>query len=428
MPEDDPLRAARQDLLRAVDEMQTAADPLEPDDELGRLLAVSRQINAELDIESVLNLAVQQVIRLFEAESVFIVELGEADQLHFRAAVTFQGNAISRPENEVSHALIRQVAEQKQPILVANAQEDERFAQVSSVRNLQLHSVMAAPLLAMGELLGVVYADNRLMSGAFSQRKLDLLGMFASHVGVALRNARLFRELNETREQLALSERLQAIGELAAYMAHKVKNPLGSIRILVDAMRDRWTDAELRNEVFDVVPREVDRLDRTVNDVLAYARPTPLIKVPLDLAGVMNSALKTMVPLIEQEGISLRAHYEEGLPHVLADGERLREVFVNLIKNAVEAMSGQPVRELHIGIRRSGEAEEEVTVADTGPGIPGERLESVFVPFQTGKQGGSGIGLALCRKVIREHGGKVTAENAPRGGACFRILLPVSGT
>jgi signal transduction histidine kinase len=397
------------------------------DAELARLLSVTQQLNAELDIEAVLDAATRQTIELFEAESVFIAELAGEDRLIFRAAVTFRGDTIPSPENEVSHALIREVARRREPVLVTNAQEDPRFAEVSSVQELQLHSVMAAPLLARGDLMGVVYADNRLVSGAFDQRKLDLLGLFANHVGVALRNARLFQELTDTRAELAQSERLRAIGEVATFFAHKVKNPLTSIQILIDALRERWEDDELRDRVFHVVPREVARLNDAVATILDYARPTPLIRVPVRLAGLMDSALKALEGEIAGLAVEVSLASEPDLPRVLADGERLREVFVNLVKNALEALTGQPRRRLAIELVRADEARIEVTVEDSGCGIADDQLERVFEPFVSSKETGTGIGLALSRKLIREHGGDITAGRSRLGGARFRIMFPVSG-
>jgi len=424
----DPLRGAREDLYVAEGALRAMA-PEQPgaDDPLARLLKVVEQINAELDVQRVLTVTAEQIIGVFEAERVFIADVGPEDQIRFRLAVTFKGRPIPNPESEVSYAVIRDVARKREPILVANAITDPRFAQVSSVLNLQLHSVMAAPLMARGELLGVVYADNRLLSGAFDQHTLNLLGIFASHAGIALRNARLFHELDEARAKLALSERLRAIGEVATFIAHEVKNPLGSIQILVGALQERWAEPELRAKVFEVVPREVERLNRAVTQILDYARPTPLIKVPVSLASLAQSALQALGPQLEKQQVSVRTDFERDVPAVLGDGERLREVLVNLVKNGLEAMAETPLKELRVSVCRRDEAHVEVALEDSGVGIPEEELPHIFEPFRTLKKAGTGVGLALCQKVVREHGGQIVAENLSRGGARFRLSLPVSG-
>lgn len=286
---------------------------------------------------------------------------------------------------------------------------------------------MVAPLLARGELLGVVYADNRILSGAFNPRTLNLLGIFASHLAIALRNAHLFNEISAAREQLALSERLRAIGQVATFVAHEIKNPLGSIRILLDALQEKWPDAGLRAKVFAVVPREIARLDSAVSQILEYARPTPLVKVPVSLASLVESALRALDPQIQHARIHVSTYFQPGIPNVLADGERTREVLLNLIKNSLEALCDQPKRELRFKVERSDEGHEEILIEDGGPGIPEAMLAKIFEPFQSTKDSGTGIGLALCQKVIREHGGSITAENVRGGGARFRIRLPAGG-
>ena len=426
---DDPLRRARVQLHATEQALRRSADPATSthDDRLADLLQVIEQINAELDVERVLAMAAEQVIDIFEAERVFIADLLPDRQIRFRAAVTFKGRPVPNPQNEVSHAVVRDVADNRRPVLVENATRDPRFAEVSSVINLQLHSVMAAPLTARGELLGVVYADNRLVTGAFSPHTLDLLGVFANHIGIALRNAQLFNDLNEARAELALAERLRAIGEVAAFIAHEVKNPLGSIQIMLGALQDRWQEPDLRAKVFEMVPREIHRLNGAVSQILEYARQTPLLKVPLKVCKLVQAALDTLAPEVREQAVEVRTDFAEDVPTVFADGERIREVLVNLLKNALEAMAAAPRRELRLAVRRRGAGHVEVIVEDTGQGIPEADLERIFEPFRTGKQIGSGVGLALCQKVVREHGGRITAENVPDGGARFRVSLPLSG-
>ena len=395
---------------------------------LGRLLRIVARLNTELDLERVLGLAAEQVIDIFEAERVFIIDLRPDGEFTFRLTASFRGHPIARPELEVSHAVVRQVADRLEPILVEDAATDERFAEVSSVASLDLHSVMAAPLLAQGELLGVVYADNRLLSGAFDPYSLHLLGVFASHVGIAIRNAELFEQLAATQEQLATAERLRAIGEVGAFVAHRAKNCLASIRILLAALEQRWMEPEVRDRVFTLVPQEINRLSATVNNILGYARPPSSCKDELLLGSVVRSAMAFVAPQLEQAEVDVALVVPDEEPEVLGDGDHLREAFVNLIRNALEAAADSGPKEVRIEVRRSGESDIEVVVEDTGPGIPEDDLTRIFEPFTTHKQGGSGLGLAMCQKVAKEHGGRVLAENRIDGGARFRFVVPVAGS
>jgi signal transduction histidine kinase len=428
-PEMDPLEQARRDLfdaersLREGPESEPEQDPV-----LRRLLDVVERINADLNTERVLDVASREVLEIFQAERVFIVETVSESELRFRVAVDFEGREIVTPDSEVSHAVLRKVADTREPVLVADATEDPRFGQVSSVQHLDLHSVMAAPLIARDHVLGVVYADNRVARGVFNSRTLDLLRIFASHVGVALRNAQLFRELEEARAELAQSERLKTVGQMATFIVHEVKKSLSSIKILTEALEERWEEESLRNKVLEVVPREVSRLNESVHQLLDYARPTSLNRCAVQMQELVDSSLRTLEAEFREKDIEVVREFEDELPAVLGDGERLREVFINLLRNAIEALEGQDRPCIRVSVLRAGQNRVAITVEDNGPGITEDLIDTIFEPFNTSKDSGTGLGLAFCEKLIREHGGTITAENRAGGGARFRVRLPVQGS
>lgn len=394
---------------------------------LRKLLGVIEQLSASLEVDRVLNLAAARIIDIFAAERVFVLDVRVDGSVRFRLGASFDGAAIERPEAEVSHAVIREAAQGRKPILVRDAARDGRFANVSSVRNLQLHSVMAAPLLALGELKGVVYADNRRLAGAFTEESLDLLGLFANHVGIALHNAQTFQELNATRAELAQAERLKAIGQVASYVVHEIKNPLASVRLMVDALRTRAGDAAVMERFHQIVPHELDRLNRSVRDILEYARPTAMTRTPTRLEAVVKSALDTLAAEMENASVRVTTQIDGNLPAVLADPERLKGVVVNLLKNAREAVERTDRREVRCRVSRLDEKRLQIVIEDSGPGIPEADLPFLFEPFRTTKKLGTGLGLSFCQKIAREHGGAIVAENIPKTGARVRVTLPVSG-
>lgn len=424
----DPLEEARRELYAAENELDASGHELDGTDPvLRRMLKVIERINSDLDIERVLDVAAREVLDIFEAERVFIVEMVSPSELRFRAAVDFEGREIVHPNTEVSHAVIRKVAENREPVLVADATEDPRFGQVSSVQHLELHSVMAAPLVARDDLLGVVYADNRVARGVFDRQILDLLRIFASHVGVALRNAQLFQDLDEARSELAQAERLKTVGQMATYIVHEVKNPLTSIKLLVEMFGDRWQEERVRERVMEVVPREIERLNSSVQQLLEYARPSSLNRVPVSVKDLLDSSLSTLDGQIEEGGTEIITDLNPDLPPVYADGEKLREVFVNLLRNALEAVEGQPNPFIRVTSRRVDRNREEIRFEDNGPGLPEQDVDRLFEPFNTSKESGTGLGLAFCEKLVGEHGGTITAENRSNGGARFCVRLPIHG-
>lgn len=242
----------------------------------------------------------------------------------------------------------------------------------------------------------------------------------------------IFQDLSETRrieEKLRRSDRMAAIGEISAGIAHEIRNPLASIsgaaQILGAELRVSGEEARLLR----LVVREADRLNRFVGDFLAYARSRPLRR---SLVG-LEPLLEDVRWLLESNpkfprGVVIEIRFEDGEHFIEADEEEIRRVFLNVAQNAVEAMGSEG--RLTIEVRGRGEAAGEagdllsIVFTDTGPGIGAGEIGEVFKPFVTGKKGGTGLGLAIAQKIVEEHQGEIRCENAPGRGARFEIRLP----
>lgn len=422
---DDVVKRAFEELL----ETRTAVNdsPERFQGPLRRLLEVIQHISAELDVDRVLALGSRKLIDVFGAERVFILEAQAEGRFTFRLSRTFDGDSVVRPELEVSQCILEETAMRRGPILVADATTDARFAQVSSVQHLNLHSVMVAPLIAVDDLLGIIYLDNRMFVGAFDEYKLALLQIFANHLAIAMRNARLFERLRKTRAELAQAERLKAMGEVTGYIAHKIKNPLTAIRMQLSLLEENWQDEEFRLDFSDIMGQAFERMGNAIDELSKYGRPAELTQKPVRLARVIESALRPFCAEIESNGIAVEKDwFGQDSAVVLGDEELLREVFVNLIKNALEAMEGMATRVLGIRMWKPERDTVNVSVTDSGPGIPGDELKAIFEPFRTTKRSGTGLGLPYCEKIIREHGGTISAENQGQG-AKIKVSLPLMG-
>ncbi len=232
------------------------------------------------------------------------------------------------------------------------------------------------------------------------------------------------RELAEARESLVRTEKLATVGRLAAGVAHEVGNPLGAISGYVDLLRSRLPP-EASPEVRDWLERiagEAGRIDRTVRDLLDFARPAKASLAPIDLRAALDGSLRIARVQSRFRGVEVSAHLPEGLPRVLADEHQLAQVLVNLFLNAGDAQQGAG------GLRLEAHAEPGrvmLTLADGGPGIPLEDLQQVFDPFFTTKEPGhgTGLGLAICHRIMESFGGEISAGNAPGGGAVFTLVF-----
>jgi PAS domain S-box-containing protein len=232
------------------------------------------------------------------------------------------------------------------------------------------------------------------------------------------------RDLTE-RKQMALvmvrTERLAAMGQLAAALAHEINNPLQSIGSSMELALDFPLSDEERLEYLEAVRQEIDRLMSLTGKVLDFARPIRLEREPISLSEVVRYAITLAGKQLQHSRIRIDLDLPEDMPLVKASRDQLAQVFLNLVINAIEAMpSGGK-------LRISAHAENRQAILhfqDNGPGIPEQALETVFEPFHTTKEEGTGLGLAVSYSIIQQHGGTIAASNTPDGGALFTIVLP----
>lgn len=257
----------------------------------------------------------------------------------------------------------------------------------------------------------------------------------------AIRGAVLqFRDLSpyERRaEQERLRDRLAALGEMAAGMAHEIRNPLAGMEILTGLLRRRLGEQPEELALVHELSAEIRHAAQTVTESLEFVRPVALrcdVVDPIELLEESLAKARLRVPFAGD----VERDYADLLPETHADGERLESVLTNLMVNAMEAMEDakSDPRWLRLGVRvergedvdAGAERDPELvfSIADAGPGIPEELRERVFYPFFTTKEAGTGVGLAQAQKIIAGHGGRLELTADPRGGALFRVRLPVS--
>jgi two-component system sensor histidine kinase PilS (NtrC family) len=234
-----------------------------------------------------------------------------------------------------------------------------------------------------------------------------------------------FQDLTRIRqmeEQIRRSDRLAAIGELAAGMAHEIRNPLASLSGSILLLREELQLDATGRELMDIVTREVGRLNGLITDFLQYASPRPLQTRPTSLLEILR---ETTLLLRQARGGDCRIEVvarEAGEFRAEVDPQLIRQVFWNLSLNALEAMPGGG--ELTVELSTAGE-EARIAFSDTGAGIPPDRMAKIFTPFYSTKEGGTGLGLAIVFKIVEAHGGRVEVESPPSRGATFRVVLPV---
>jgi len=220
------------------------------------------------------------------------------------------------------------------------------------------------------------------------------------------------------------AERLAAVGTLAAGLAHEVRNPLNSAALqlaVLERRLERGEASERTTPIVHIIKSEIDRLDHLVRDFLAFAKPAPLEPRPVEVGALLASTAGLIAPEAEAARVELSIDAAAAPPSVAGDAERLRQVLLNLTRNALEAMQG---RGGHLTLRARHEGETvEIEVEDDGPGFPNDL--PVFDAFFTTKDQGTGLGLSLAHRIVADHGGTIRVASRP-GRTCFTFTLPVA--
>jgi two-component system sensor histidine kinase HydH len=223
-------------------------------------------------------------------------------------------------------------------------------------------------------------------------------------------------------EQLRRAEKLSTLGEMAAVLAHEIRNPLGSIRGTAEILRDDYQPGDPKHEFIEIQIKETERLNRVVEDFLRMARPQP----PEMRRCSLREELETVVALVSRDahnrGVSLRLEPTSEQAIVKGDGEKLRQAFLNIVINALQ--STPSFGSVEIILNKVGEGFE-ISFRDSGPGIDPETMGRIFEPFFTTRQDGTGLGLAITKKIIDAHGGTLRLQSEKGNGTTVLVLLPV---
>lgn len=233
------------------------------------------------------------------------------------------------------------------------------------------------------------------------------------------------QELRASRDRLIQSEKLAAVGQLAAGIAHEIRNPLTSIKMIVQLLRKRMQEDESGRESVQAVLDEISRLEITISGLLDFARPMQLALKPGDAARIMDDVLKIMEADLRHRKIKLVKHSEENLPEVMLDADRMKQVFMNVILNSMQAMpeGGTLTINSHYDSKNRSV---QVEVSDTGIGMSQEVLAHAFEPFFSSRSGGTGLGLANAEKIMDLHGGSIRIESTEGQGTKVIIKLEVA--
>jgi len=286
------------------------------------------------------------------------------------------------------------------------------------------------PLIVMNHVNGLVLLGQKNSSEIFTREERELLATLLSQSALAFENAMLYKEQKQRLRKMFRADRLASIGQIAAGAAHEIRNPLTSLRSTIQYVQKKQTDSE-QAEMLREVLKEVDRIDEIIQGMLSFSKPARLQKEDVDLADIIRQVIKLTSSTARKSGIKLEFADYEKRAVVEADPSQIKQVFLNIILNGIQAMNanGKLIVTLdEAGIERAPDLKFfRVRFKDNGPGIPDDKIDQIFDPFFTTKKEGTGLGLSICYGIVQRHGGEIEINSKFGGdnsGTVVSVLLP----
>jgi two-component system sensor histidine kinase HydH len=402
------------------------------------LLDLARTTSGVLDSASILDVAADFLVRLLDVTNCFILLYDDQAKVLRGAAASATHRDFFRtvtvPLN--SESLAARVARERIPIAIEDVRKSQGGFNAELVQRFSEKALLGLPLTSREDLIGVVVVDDSRGPRPFGPAIIELAEATCGQLALSIANARLYEslwasyaELAAARAEMVKRERLAALGELSAIVAHEVRNPLGVVFNAVASLRRLLKPVGDAAMLLDILAEESDRLNRMVSDLLDFTRPRELILQPEDLGRLLQESLEAARAHGGPDAPPVTFHVEEepGLPLVPMDRRLIRQALVNVIVNAIQSMpQGGKVAVRASREANPGRARLRIDITDQGMGIPAELIHRVFEPFFTTKAQGTGLGLAVVKRILEEHGGEIAVESAPGRGTTFTIRLPLS--
>lgn len=395
------------------------------------LISVSQAINSALNLDDALQVITRQGCRLMQVKVCALQLLDESGRwLELRACDGAGPAYLGKPHVDVEESLLGFVVKRKKPVQVEHVQTSSRYQQVNIARQEGLVSLLSVPLQFGGEGIGTlsVYTGQ---PHVFSNEEIRILGALADLSAIAIEKARLYERIVDAEEQLRQSEKLSALGLLAAEVAHEIRNPLTVIKMLFHSLNLDFTREDPRSEDVRIISEKMDLLNRIVEQILDFARSTEPKPEPTRINQIIEDLGVLIRHKLSNQGVRLHRALAPDLPEVRVDPIQLEQVFLNLCLNAVEAMPSGGELTIATRLEITGEPKEPdgavvIDFTDTGTGMTKEQQKRAFTSLlSTTKAKGTGLGLALVARIVESHNGRLNVRSAVGEGTTISVFLPV---
>ena len=385
---------------------------------------ISRSVHSSTKVDEVLSLIVRRLTEVLEARGALIRILNlDSQEMILFASYGLSERYLSKGPVS-SNTIITDLCSLNQVILIRDFLKDPRIQYPQECLKEGFCMALDIPLILNEDVIGIirVFFDQ---PRDFSEGDLDFLEAVAEQSALALDKAR-FIEAQESRYNhlVIQTEKLTALGRMAAGIAHEINNPMGGILIYTTMLMDQVPEDGPIREGLDVIAQETLRCKRIIQELLDFSRERPLLKKMTDLNSVMEKALRILENEFRLRRIQLEKNLSSDLPQALLDGNQIQQVFMNILINAVEATHEQG--KIKVSTRPGPGGETVIAdISDNGGGIPSDNLAKIFEPFFSTKEKGTGLGLSVSFGIIQNHQGQIDVSSLPGRGTHFSIILPV---
>jgi signal transduction histidine kinase len=379
------------------------------------------EVGSIFNVDALLGRIMDKVFDVVEADRGFILLTDDEGRLQLKAS-RVAGQPADEEKLPISRTIVNEVMRKQVGVLSSNAMTDRRFASGKSVHDLNIRSALCVPIKGREGILGVIHVDCNVSEHTYSTEQLRLLTAIGYHTGLAVENVRLY-------EQAVQSERLAAVGETVSHLSHHIKNILQALGAGTDLVEAGLQQNKLdkARDAWPIVQRNLGRINNLILNMLAFSKDREPRLEQIDVNDVVSECMELIAPHADERGVAVLSDLDE-LPPVSADASGLQQALLNLMSNALDAVADETGVITVSTDSDGGAGTVQLRVIDNGSGIDPDEIDDIFTPFFSSKgQKGTGLGLAVARKIVREHEGEIRVDTEPGKGTTFTIALPVAG-
>ncbi len=398
--------------------------------DLYTIIEISRNFNAVLHYETLLDTFLLTSMGQVTAShsSLFLQSDDDPENLVLALSKGVSIPEIAKKKFKTKSNLTKYLTSLNRPVSVASLLEGHSNKKEQELLKCFDPGVVV-PLIYRTKLRGLFIISEKVSGNAFDDDDIEFLSILGSQISVAIENARLYHsekiatnQLRAAQQRLINSERLAALGELSANVAHEINNPLGIIKNYMLLTRDAIGDNEEAISHADIVSEEINRIAGIVRELLDFHRPKKEDFKEISVIDVLEEVIRLMSRQLDRQNIIIERNYGDSCPKIIGSADNLKQVFLNLIINALDAMPDKGNLKISLLPKKN---QLTIIFCDDGPGIPPELVTKVFEPFFTTKEPGkgTGLGLSVCYGIIKKHNGSISFSNHEKGG-CVVIELP----